>query len=464
MRSFATQPKLLWPIAFGQLWDTFSYFGTQTILALYFIDVFHLDRIHAYLLYGAYAAFAFTMPTLGGYIADHCLGAKYTARCGCFLGIVGNLILMSLHRYYFCLGIAVTLIGSGLYKGTTAYLVGTLYEENKSQKETGYTLLYIAINVGGTLAPLAYGLAIRYWGWNYGFLLSGCGIFLGTLWFLSKWEQWEEAPVMRTQFWQTSKIIYPSIAAICGALSLVFYYFYLVTPVLIVLFILGIIYLLSAFRKYHGKAKQHLYGLFVVSFFTLFYYAAGLQVGTTITLFIKQSIQTGLLQFHLQPSALSALYCFFVLVLSPFSIALWKRFPQLNVSYRLAIGIVCATAGILFFALASLAHTDSIVLLILLGYAFLSAGELSLTPPIYTAISNLSPVGMKNTMMGCWLLFVALGGYSSSILASMSHYLASISFAHMQPFFGEFLFIAVFTLLTAVVLFFLSRRLGWLLS
>ena len=58
---FLRHPKLLWILAFGKLWDTFSYFGTQTILALYLSHVFHTEANDSYLIYGAYAAFAYVL-------------------------------------------------------------------------------------------------------------------------------------------------------------------------------------------------------------------------------------------------------------------------------------------------------------------------------------------------------------------------------------------------------------------
>ena len=119
--------KLLFVTAFGAMWNTFSYYGTQTILVLYVMHVFKLSSTDSYLLYGAYTAFIFSTPLLGGIIADKWLGCKYTIVIGAVLNIIGNLLLISMNRSIFSLGLAATLIGSGLYKSNMSNLFGTFY-------------------------------------------------------------------------------------------------------------------------------------------------------------------------------------------------------------------------------------------------------------------------------------------------------------------------------------------------
>jgi len=78
------------------------------------------------------------------------------------------------------------------------------------------------------------------------------------------------------------------------------------------------------------------------------------------------------------------------------------------------------TIGVFAFASA----TNWVFIGIIIGILLLSAGELTITPAAYAAISDLAPAGIKSTMMGCWLLFTALGGYLSSLLANASHLVA----------------------------------------
>lgn len=186
----------------------------------------------------------------------------------------------------------------------------------------------------------------------------------------------------------------------------------------------------------------------------MFYFAAGLQIGTTITLFIQHKIQENVITTQLPASIFSTLYPLFVLLLAPFFTYLWNTLKlngiSVNTPTKLTIGMMLATIGIGAFAMASL--TNLVWTGIILGNLMLSAGELALTPAVYTAISDLSPVGMKSTMMGCWLLFVALGGYLSSVLASASHFVTNVMPSYQSEYFSQFLFIAGFTFLIVLVL------------
>lgn len=449
-----SHPKSLWVLSFGKMWDTFSYFGTQTILVLYFIKVFNLSRSESYLLYGAYAAFAFSTPILGGIIADKWLGSKQSIILGAVLNIVGNLLLISLHRSVFCLGLATSIIGSGLYKSNATHLVGTLYPNGNSKKEQAYTVFYLAINVGGTLAPIIYGLIAYFFNWNWVFLFSAFGISLGAVWVLKNWHHFKLVERKRSPL-NTIQIaaIYISIFMACLLLGLTFYYPSSINPVIIVVFIVGILYLALSTMRYLNKARKRLWALLLLFFLALFYFSAGLQIGTVITLFIQHNINMGIIKMHLPASTFSMLYSLFVLLLAPAVTYLWialkRKNMTLNTPSKVTIGIGLATLGIASFLLASL--TNLILTGIILGYLLLSAGELVLSPSVYTTISDLAPEGMKSTMMGGWLFFIALGGYTSSLLAN----LASLTSKNIQLFSStystEFFFITLFTLLVTII-------------
>lgn len=464
--SIRSQPRGLWVLSFGKLWDTFSYFGTQTILALYFIHIFHLTRTDSYLLYGAYAAFAFSTPVIGGIVADKFIGSKNALLLGGILVILGNLFLVSLDRYWFCLGLATTIIGSGLYKSTSSHLVGSLYEVGDPNKEAGFTWFYLAINLGGALGPLIYGFVVYAVGWNYGFLCSAFGISLGLVWLYSQKKIFEAN--FNTQGPRNNKSKYAVLLTLltCVLLSVPFYFPKILNLVIGLMFAGCIAYLIIAINQYREGDRRKLYALLLLSFLGMFYFAAGMQIGTTITLFIQHAIKAGEIDTRLPASTFSSLYSLFVILLAPVISYIWKVLKAKGISYspsaKLAIGTFLATIGISSFALASL--TGLIFVGIVIGNLLLSAGELVLTPSIYTGISDVSPSGMKNSMMGCWFLFVALGGYASSILADASHTIAPLLPYAKVAYFGEFVFIAGFTLLIAIAIALITPKITKLMK
>jgi POT family proton-dependent oligopeptide transporter len=458
-------PKGLWILAFGNLWDTFSYYGTQTVLALYLIHVFHFSLSDSYLVYGGYAALAYFTPILGGIIADRWLGSRNAMLYGYLLNIIGNFILMSNTLLLFSVGLATSLIGSGLYKSTSTHVVGVLYHTREQHQETGFTILYLALNVGGAAAPLVYGLMIYHFGWNYGFLSSALGITLSLIFFLSTWKLWPQQEQTRLPLRYLS-FIYVLIVLTCGLLSFAFYHLNFLTFLPIAIFIMGLGYLLIMIFKYQQAIRKPLLMLLLLNFFAMFYFAAAMQIGTTITSFIQAMITQKFIHLVLPASIFSTFYALFVLLLAPFFTWFWYWLKHKNIkimtAHKIGMSLTFATLGIYSFAFAA-STTHWILSSIILGNLFLSAGELVLTPAMLTAISNNAPQGIRGVMMGSWFLFVGLGSYFSALLAKFSHafahhfFMSNTSAINMPAYFAEFIFIGTFTAVIAVLVLIASQ-------
>lgn len=65
--------------------------------------------------------------------------------------------------------------------------MGRIYEEdNKTHmKDSGFTIFYMGINLGGFLGPLFCGYFSKSFGWGYGFGVAAFGVLFGILIFFS---------------------------------------------------------------------------------------------------------------------------------------------------------------------------------------------------------------------------------------------------------------------------------------
>jgi POT family proton-dependent oligopeptide transporter len=452
MKSLQSHPKLLWALAFGNACNTLSYFGTEIILILYVMHVFHFSSSESYIIYGAYTAFIFITPTLGGIIADRWLGSRETLFLGGTLVCIGNIMMVFPHHFLFSLGLALSLVGAGLYKCNSSAWVGKLYPENHPQKESAFTLVYLAVNIGGTLAPILYGLIVYHIGWNFGFLAGAAGMFMSLILFicLQKQEQSTASPL-------NNKIIaYFVMISTCLLLGLAFYTTKLLNILCIILFISGFAFLIIKISKYSGKERSNLIGLFILNSFVIFCFSAGMQVGSTMILFLQHEIHQGTLHINLPASVFGTLYSLFVLLLAPFLSLLWKTLKGKNIYLhapeKLVITLFLGTLGISCFAFAAITHF--ILTGIILGILFLSAGELIVTPALYAAMSNHSPSDMKSTMMGGLFLFVALGGYLSGISAKTAGIVSEKLSFTSNHFAVQFCLIALMTFTAFIILLF----------
>ncbi len=69
-------PLGLYVLFFTEMWERFSFYGMKTLLMLYMINHFFWSQEDASHLLGTYAALAYGLPVVGGFIADRYIGAK----------------------------------------------------------------------------------------------------------------------------------------------------------------------------------------------------------------------------------------------------------------------------------------------------------------------------------------------------------------------------------------------------
>jgi len=133
-------------------------------------------------LYGIYTGLVYLTPVFGGYIADRFWGQRYTVILGGILMAAGEFVLTQ--NSLFFLGLLLLIVGNGFFKPNIATQVGNLYKPGDSRIDRAYSVFYVGINIGATLAPLICGTLGEEVGWHWGFFAAGVGLSLGVLVYL----------------------------------------------------------------------------------------------------------------------------------------------------------------------------------------------------------------------------------------------------------------------------------------
>lgn len=179
------QPKALYLLFAVQMWECFSYYGMRSLLILYMIDKLGFNDLRAYGIYAVYCSIVEFGGILGGRLADKLLGLRTSIALGGWLIAAGHVCLsLQENNAVFFLGLALIVVGSGLFTTNISALLGLFYGENDSRRESGYTLFYVGINIGALLASLFCGIIGETYGWHYGFGLAAIGMLFGNLLFL----------------------------------------------------------------------------------------------------------------------------------------------------------------------------------------------------------------------------------------------------------------------------------------
>ena len=161
---FKGHPKGLYALALANTGERFGYYTMLAIFVLFLQAKFGLSAETAGQLYGGFLAAVYFMPILGGFIADKFWGYGKTVVTGIIVMFVGYLLLFI--QKDAAGGTAMTMlvgallciaVGTGLFKGNLQVMVGNLYDDPKysSARDGGFSLFYMAINIGSMFAPMA---------------------------------------------------------------------------------------------------------------------------------------------------------------------------------------------------------------------------------------------------------------------------------------------------------------------
>jgi POT family proton-dependent oligopeptide transporter len=175
------QPEALPFLFLTEMWERFGFYVVQGMLVLYMSKSFGFSDDQSYTIQGAFTALAYIAPIIGGFLADKVLGFKTSIIWGGMFLSVGYFMLAFSPVNYFYLSLAIIITGNGLFKPNISSLLGTLYEPGDPNRESGFTIFYIGINIGSFLAGISSGYIKDNFGWHAGFGLAGAGLILGLI-------------------------------------------------------------------------------------------------------------------------------------------------------------------------------------------------------------------------------------------------------------------------------------------
>ena len=166
---FEGQPKGLWALALANTGERFGYYTMLAVFLLYLQANFGFATGTASGIYSTFLMMVYFLPVIGGIAADK-FGFGKMVTTGIFIMFIGYLLLSaplgSDMVAIVAMGAALILIslGTGLFKGNLQVMVGKLYDapQYADKRDSGFSLFYMAINIGAMFAPTA---AIKIMEW-----------------------------------------------------------------------------------------------------------------------------------------------------------------------------------------------------------------------------------------------------------------------------------------------------------
>ena len=400
---------------------------------------------------------------VGGLIADKTQNYKSTIIWGLIVMTAGYVVLafpifatadnQAWLLTLTCFALFMIAFGNGLFKGNLQAIVGQLYDNPRyaSQRDAGFQIFYVFINIGGVLAPFVAPMLRSWWlgenGLAYNASLPAlCHEYLS----LTNSMDTQNLNNLYSLITEVGGNASGDISAFCTKYLNVFntgiHYSFIasVAAMLISLFIfLGTKKMLpTPARKEKGETenysaaekaqmakeiKQRMYALFAVLGIAIFFWFSFHQNGTSLSLFARDFVKTD----SVSPEIWQALNPFYVIILTPFVMMyfswLGRRGKEISTPRKIAIGMGLAGIAYLFLvvfsavkgypsadafkalpaATAEAMKTGPWVLFVL--YFFLTVAELFISPLGLSFVSKVAPKHLQGLCQGLWLGATAVG-------------------------------------------------------
>jgi POT family proton-dependent oligopeptide transporter len=437
-RTWFGHPRGLTYLFSTEMAERFSYYGMTAILVYYLTGQLllpgHVEHVLGFAtikhifewmfgpltvegfaseIAGLYTGLVYLTPLFGGIIADRFWGQRYTVIIGAVLMAAGEFVLTSDSTFF--IGLLLLIIGNGFFKPNISTQVGNLYKAGDSRIDRAYSIFYVGINLGATLAPFICGTLGERVGWHWGFFAAGVGLSLGLLVYLfalrtlpsdqvtkAKAEKQVRKPLTR-QDWK-------------AIVSLVI----LILPV-------------SAFwMSYQQQA-------------------------ITIALWARDFTDRTAGSFLIPATWSQSINPIMIFAFTPIVIAIWARQSRKGgeptTVVKMALGCGFLALSFLFMAGVAFltgAHGHASWMWLLPFFAVYTFGELYVSPIGLALVARVAPVQVLSMMMGFWFIANFVGN-------TLAGYLGSFWDKMDKPHF--FLLVAAIPAVAAVVIWLFDRPL-----
>ncbi|PWJ42378.1 peptide MFS transporter [Sediminitomix flava] len=385
-------PIGLYILFFTEMWERFSYYGMRALLVLFMTAPVAKDGLgwsqgDAISLYGTYTMMVYLMSIPGGILADKLLGQKRSVMIGGLTLVAGHLVMAIPEIWAFYTALVLIVLGVGMLKPNISTMVGGLYAKGDPNRDQGFNIFYLGINIGAFASSIAVGLVAEKYGWHYGFGLAGIGMLLGQLVFMAGQKHLK------------------GVGDLVGGTE-------------------SKISKEEAERPLTKVEKDRMIVLLISFLIVIVFWGAFEQAGGLMNLWAQNSTDRtfGLLGLDVIPAAwfqsVNALFIMmFVLAIGYFWAMRAKSGKETSTLLKMAVGTMIMGAGFLFMSAAAKTadvnaeggYINSSMTWLVLAYLFHTIGELCVSPTALSFITKLSPAKYASIMMGLYFAATGLG-------------------------------------------------------
>ena len=470
---FKNHPKGLLLAALSNMGERFGYYIMNAVLALFLCSKFGLSDEKSGFIAAMFLTAIYVLSLVGGIIADRTQNYKGTIAWGLVVMALGYILLaipvlatpdnISWLLPFTIFALALIACGNGLFKGNLQAIVGQMYDNFEAdaakegpeklkwaqgQRDAGFQIFYVFINVGALAAPFIAPLLRSWWLKVHGLTYNAdlpklCHEYISGNMDANNMQNLNE--LVTKVGGDTS-----NLDAFCTQYLDIFntgIHYSFIASVVTMLISLAIFlwskhlfptpgkkeavstegYTEAEKKAMAKEIKQRMYALFAVLGIAVFFWFSFHQNGQSLSFFARDFVQTD----SIAPEIWQAVNPFFVIVLTPvimwFFAMLTARGRAISTPRKIAYGMGIAGLAYLFLALYSssqgypsaetfTAMADSAKVglkagpwVLIVTYFFLTVAELFISPLGLSFVSKVAPKNLQGLCQGLWLGATAVG-------------------------------------------------------
>ncbi len=398
-----------------EMWERFSYYGMRAILVLYLVNFLllpgHAENVAGYytikhifeamvghtldvqpfssMIYGFYTGLVYLTPFFGGLIADRWIGQRYSVIVGGVIMAIAEFTLMAPSLFF--LGLLLLIIGNGFFKPNISTQVGNLYQPGDSRIDRAYSIFYVGINVGAFFSPLVCGTLGENIGYQWGFCAAGVGMVIGQIIYIYALQTLPPDRVAQLKAQTVQK------------------------------------------RPMTGQDWKAVFAIILLCIPVTFFWATYEQQGNTINLwaqdFTNRHLIPGVIDWQIPVTWFQAFNPFMIFAFTPLVVGFWawqsKRGREPSTVTKMALGLFLLAISYVVMAAAAYVAPggQSNWLWLFVFFAFITLGELYLSPIGLALVARVAPAQILSMMMGLWFITSFTGnllqGYIGSFFSQM---------------------------------------------
>ena len=468
---FKNHPKGLLQAALSNMGERFGYYIMNAVLVLFLCSKFGLSDETSGVIGSVFLAAIYVLSLPGGIIADRTRNYKGTISWGLIIMAVGYAILAipilaTPDNKTWLLGLTILALaliacGNGLFKGNLQAIVGQMYDDFEAdaakegeeklkwaqgQRDAGFQIFYVFINIGALAAPFIAPL-LRSWWLKTHHLLYNADLPALCHEYISKGtamapEHMEKLTKLTAEVGGSADNLATFSQQYLDVFNTGIHYSFIASVAMMLVSLLIFVASRSKFptpgkkeavatqeptaeerQSMAKEIKQRMYALCAVLGIAVFFWFSFHQNGQSLSLFARDFVQTD----TIAPEIWQAVNPFFVIVLTPIIMWIFASLTRsgraISTPRKIVYGMGIAGLAYLFLMVFSMIQgypsavdfrslTDAPkaapwVLIFL--YFLLTVAELFISPLGLSFVSKVAPKHLQGLCQGLWLGATAVG-------------------------------------------------------